>query len=155
MYKNRLMFRLQKWSWKMKYAGKKLVLIIFDWKGVTYQLAEYWKLLVNTVHNFKICDIAYREKVMNWWGKSHFMLIMHVRIMLLLFSNIVLNGISNYATSLCSLGLVPCNFWLFLKVKEKSHERKFTSDSEIVSVVQGSFKQLPEKIFRFAFKNGV
>ena len=44
-----------------------------------------------------------------------------------------------------SPGLVPCDFWLFPMLKEKLCGRKFNIDSEIISAVQGSLKQLPEK----------
>ena len=43
--------------------------------------------------------------------------------------------------------LAPCDFWPFWTLKKLLCGRKFNIDSEVISAVQGSSKQFPEKVF--------
>ena len=54
-----------------------------------------------------------------------------------------------------SLDLAPYDFWLFELLKEKLRVSKFNADSEVISPVQGSLKQFPEKVFCTCFEKWI
>lgn len=54
-----------------------------------------------------------------------------------------------------SPNLTPYDFCLFPKLKDKLRGRKFTTDSDVITEVHGSLKQIPQKVFPACFEKYV
>lgn len=142
-----------------KSAGKVMMIIFFDHKGVIYQHAVPPKTTVNGEYYVSVLKILRqhisrkRHELVGNWTLHHDNARPHVATSVQQYlskCNIKIMPHPPYSPD-----LAPCDFWLFPTLKEKLRGRKFNTDSEVISAVEGSLKQLPEKGFSTCFEKWV